>query len=144
MKFTGIVRKIDELGRIVLPKELRRSLGLQSKASVEIHINEQNQIVITKDDGTLTGIIRHIDDLGRIVVPTETRQLLNINEGDGFEILVDEKSIILQKYERGCVFCGNVEKNMFEHKGKRVCPVCATVIKVLSDGRRTENANYRR
>ena len=31
MKATGIVRKVDELGRIVLPKELRRTLGIRSE-----------------------------------------------------------------------------------------------------------------
>ena len=36
MKSTGIVRKIDELGRIVLPMELRRTLEIDAKDSVEI------------------------------------------------------------------------------------------------------------
>ncbi|MED4546506.1 AbrB/MazE/SpoVT family DNA-binding domain-containing protein, partial [Lysinibacillus sphaericus] len=35
MKSTGIVRKVDELGRIVLPKELRRTLGIEEKDPVE-------------------------------------------------------------------------------------------------------------
>lgn len=36
IKSTGIVRRLDDLGRIVLPKELRRVMGLQEGASVEI------------------------------------------------------------------------------------------------------------
>ena len=36
MKSTGIVRKTDELGRIVLPKELRRTLDIADKDSLEI------------------------------------------------------------------------------------------------------------
>lgn len=36
MKSTGIVRKIDELGRIVIPIEIRRTLGIQVKDSLEI------------------------------------------------------------------------------------------------------------
>lgn len=48
MKSTGIVRPIDELGRIVLPKELRRSMDLESKgASVEIFVDE-DKIVLKK------------------------------------------------------------------------------------------------
>lgn len=39
MKSTGIVRKIDELGRIVLPIELRRTLDINEKDSVEIYVN---------------------------------------------------------------------------------------------------------
>lgn len=37
MKATGIVRKVDELGRITLPRELRRTLDLQEKDPVEIY-----------------------------------------------------------------------------------------------------------
>ena len=39
MKATGIVRKVDELGRIVLPKDIRRSLGLKEGTPMEIFIN---------------------------------------------------------------------------------------------------------
>ncbi len=39
MKATGIVRKIDELGRLVLPIELRRSLGIEEKDSLEIYVD---------------------------------------------------------------------------------------------------------
>ena len=38
MKSTGIVRKVDELGRIVLPIELRRTLDLEVRDPVEIFI----------------------------------------------------------------------------------------------------------
>ncbi len=47
MKSTGIVRKIDELGRIVLPIELRRTHNLSTRDSVEIY-TEGDAIVITK------------------------------------------------------------------------------------------------
>lgn len=39
MKSTGIVRKIDELGRIVIPKELRKSMGIDRKDPIEIFVN---------------------------------------------------------------------------------------------------------
>lgn len=47
MKSTGINRKIDELGRIVLPIELRRSLGLEVKDPVEI-FTEEDRIILRK------------------------------------------------------------------------------------------------
>ena len=40
MKATGIVRKVDELGRIVLPIELRRSLGIEVRDPLEIYVDE--------------------------------------------------------------------------------------------------------
>ena len=39
MKSTGIVRKVDELGRIVLPIELRRTLDIAEKDCLEIYID---------------------------------------------------------------------------------------------------------
>ncbi|MDR1392068.1 MAG: AbrB/MazE/SpoVT family DNA-binding domain-containing protein [Clostridiales bacterium] len=47
MHATGIVRKLDELGRIVLPKELRKTLGLNIKDPIEIYVNE-NEVVLKK------------------------------------------------------------------------------------------------
>lgn len=47
MKATGIVRKIDELGRIVLPMELRRTLDIEVKAPLEIYV-DSNYIILKK------------------------------------------------------------------------------------------------
>lgn len=41
MKSTGIVRKVDELGRIVLPIELRRTLDIAEKDSLEIYVDDE-------------------------------------------------------------------------------------------------------
>lgn len=45
MKSTGIVRKIDELGRIVLPMELRKTLNINIKDSIEIYVEGDNVIL---------------------------------------------------------------------------------------------------
>ncbi|PWA12110.1 transition state regulator Abh [Pueribacillus theae] len=47
MKSTGIVRKVDELGRVVIPVELRRTLGIEVKDNIEI-IVENDRIVLKK------------------------------------------------------------------------------------------------
>lgn len=47
MKSTGIVRKVDELGRIVLPIELRRVMNIQIKDSLEI-MTEDDKIILKK------------------------------------------------------------------------------------------------
>lgn len=47
MKSTGIVRKVDDLGRIVLPIELRRTLDIDIKDPLEIFV-EGNTIVLQK------------------------------------------------------------------------------------------------
>jgi transcriptional pleiotropic regulator of transition state genes len=45
MKSTGIVRKVDELGRIVLPIELRRTMGIAERDPLEIYV-DGNTIVL--------------------------------------------------------------------------------------------------
>ena len=51
MKSTGVVRKVDELGRIVLPIEIRRNLGIDLKDPVEIFV-ENNMIILKKYDSS--------------------------------------------------------------------------------------------
>ena len=47
MKSTGIVRRIDELGRIVLPIELRNKMDIKNKDSIEIFV-EDDRIILKK------------------------------------------------------------------------------------------------
>ena len=47
MKSTGVVRKIDELGRIVLPIEIRKTLDIQQKDALELFIDE-DKIILQK------------------------------------------------------------------------------------------------
>lgn len=48
MKRTGIIRKADELGRIVIPIELRDILGITIKDALEIYVDEESERVILK------------------------------------------------------------------------------------------------
>lgn len=45
MKSTGIVRKVDELGRIVIPIELRRTLSIEEKDALEIYVDDEKIIL---------------------------------------------------------------------------------------------------
>lgn len=45
MNSTGIVRRADELGRVVLPMELRRTLDIAEKDALEIYVNGANIIL---------------------------------------------------------------------------------------------------
>ena len=59
MKTTGIVRRIDELGRIVIPKEIRRSLRIKEGENLEILIN--NDSIILKK----YSIIKNLNDFAQ-------------------------------------------------------------------------------
>ncbi len=78
-----------------------------------------------------TGIIRKVDELGRVVIPIEIRNQFQIAEKDPIEIYVDGSSIILKKYEKSCLFCGNTKK-LSNYKGKLICNKCLKQISELN------------
>lgn len=131
MKSTGIVRKVDQLGRVVLPKELRTTLNIKEiEDFLEIYV-EDNRIILKKyeDDAETTGMVRRVDQLGRIVLPIELRRNMDIaEEKDALEIFVDREKIVLKKYEPACIFCGNA-KNVFVFKGRNICTECVDELK---------------
>ncbi|MFB4165068.1 AbrB/MazE/SpoVT family DNA-binding domain-containing protein [Alteribacillus sp. JSM 102045] len=53
MKSTGIVRKVDELGRVVIPIELRRTLDIAEKDALEIYV-DHDRIVLKKYKPNMT------------------------------------------------------------------------------------------
>ena len=48
MKATGIVRRIDDLGRVVIPKEIRRTLRIKEGTPLEIFIDREGEIILKK------------------------------------------------------------------------------------------------
>jgi AbrB family transcriptional regulator, transcriptional pleiotropic regulator of transition state genes len=56
MKSTGIVRKVDELGRVVIPIELRRTLGIEEKDALEIYVDDE-KIILKKYKPNMTCVI---------------------------------------------------------------------------------------
>ncbi len=55
METTGVVRRIDELGRIVIPKEIRRHLGIKDGASLEIYVDKD--VVALKKYSTMSNLV---------------------------------------------------------------------------------------
>ena len=67
MKATGVVRRIDELGRVVIPKEIRRAYGLEEGDPLEIFTSEEGIIFHPYDvdaKQTLRTAINQIDRFG--------------------------------------------------------------------------------
>lgn len=52
MKATGIIRRVDDLGRVVIPKELRRTYGIREGDPLELFTEDGDLIVIRKYDIT--------------------------------------------------------------------------------------------
>ena len=62
MKETGVVRRIDELGRIVIPKEIRKNLRIREGDPVEIFVLQGENIVLKKYS-TLNGFENELDKI---------------------------------------------------------------------------------
>ena len=67
MKSTGVVRRIDELGRIVIPKEIRKNLGLREGEGLEIYVEDKKLVMkkyskIDNHQDNIKSIIKFISD----------------------------------------------------------------------------------
>ena len=48
MKATGVVRRIDDLGRVVIPKEIRKTLRIKEGDPLEIFTDREGQVILKK------------------------------------------------------------------------------------------------
>lgn len=48
MKATGIIRKVDDLGRVVIPKEIRRTMGVTEGTALEIFVGSDGGVIFRK------------------------------------------------------------------------------------------------
>ena len=48
MKATGIVRRIDDLGRVVIPKEIRRTMRIREGEPLEIFVDREGEVILKK------------------------------------------------------------------------------------------------
>ncbi|MBC2683832.1 AbrB family transcriptional regulator [Bacillus toyonensis] len=82
MKATGVTRKVDDLGRVVIPKELRNTLGIKEKAPLEIFVEGEDIVLQKYQPGgvcALTGDVsnRNISVAnGKITLSPEGAELL--------------------------------------------------------------------
>ena len=136
MKSTGIVRHVDRLDRIVLPKELRNALEIEPRGGLEIFV-DGNYVVLEKHNNDpsknskgSTGVVRHVDDVGRIVIPKEICSKLGLEPKDSLEIFVEGTSLLLSKYEPACIFCGEMHDTVM-YKKKLVCQKCIETLSKL-------------
>lgn len=62
MKATGIIRRIDDLGRIVIPKEIRRNMNIRGGDPMEIYLDGDNRVVFEKYNSGLLPFIHNLAD----------------------------------------------------------------------------------
>lgn len=104
MKATGIVRKIDDLGRVVIPKEIRRTLRIRETDPLEIFTDRDGQIILKKYSpiGELGSFARdYAESLasasGHIVCIADRDQIISVAGGSKKEFLDKGTSEALDK-----------------------------------------------
>lgn len=119
----GVVRKIDHLGRITLPKEYRNTFRMDEKAPIGMYL-ENKQIRLVKADEKFLGIVRELDELGRLTLPIEIRRTLGFRDRQEVDMYIDCDAIIVAKYGKECAFCG-ADHDLLEVDGANICLTCA-------------------
>ena len=127
----GIVRKLDELGRITIPMEYRNAIGAEKRQTLGMYY-ENSILYLFKVGEDFKGFTRDLDELGRWTIPSEIRsmfgdkprQKMDIYIEDS-EVYADTKVICIRKI--GCMICSGTDKTI-EVKGHMFCTKCATEI----------------
>ena len=96
MKDLIITRKVDELGRVVIPVDIRKELKIIEGQKLNVFIRNKN-IVLGIDTNQDNGVLATIDELGRILIFSKIRQKANVQVGERLNIYTEKDEIILQK-----------------------------------------------
>ena len=123
MKQTGVTRKIDELGRIVIPKEIRKNLGIRNGEALEIFTNEDS-IILKKyfevrkyEDlsGKLCELIKNIynvdlviTDREKVITASNKDIVENTKLNNKFLELIDNREMFISKELSTINFGNNV------------------------------------
>ncbi|SFQ43019.1 AbrB family transcriptional regulator, stage V sporulation protein T [Lachnospiraceae bacterium XBB1006] len=84
MKATGVVRRMDDLGRIVIPKEIRRTLMIREGDSMEIYMGSEGEILLKK-----------YSPIGQLSRFTETFAKVLATQTEKIALLVDMENVIV-------------------------------------------------
>ena len=130
-----VIRNLDDLGRISIPSELRKTYNLEMKEHIEIYLNKNNDIVLKKfkypnDENIVeaTGIVRRLDELGRIVIPKAILKNLCINKESMLQLIGGDNEIIVREQKNNCIFCDRTN-NLTKYKNRYVCQNCLNKLK---------------
>lgn len=128
MKSTGVVRRIDDLGRIVIPKEIRKTLRIKDGESLEIFLDSEN-IVLKKyshldglsdfyksyADAIYDGISAYVMIVDRdkfVAVSGEfKKKYLDKNISSFLDDVIQNREIVVEKNKSDVVFSNDVLEN---------------------------------
>ncbi|MGM0369422.1 MAG: stage V sporulation T C-terminal domain-containing protein [Bacillota bacterium] len=110
MKATGIVRKIDNLGRVVIPKEIRTEMQINNGNTLEIYVDKNDTVVLKKYSP-----VRELDDLEGYIETLEETTDSNVIITDTDKIIAASSE--LEEYQ-GHTLSKKIKKIMEKRKTK--------------------------
>ena len=137
MKATGIVRRIDDLGRVVIPKEIRRTLRLREGTPLEIFTDREGEIILKKYSPMveLTAFASQYAEAmaqttGLTVCISDRDQVIAVAGGSKKELLQKTISKQLENVinERTVLLAGKDDKNFTPLTGEALEGITAQVI----------------
>ena len=142
MESKGIVRRVDELGRIVLPREMRKMLNVRVGSKLEIGVVDGNKFLLTKysdmvslkeySDAVANAIavsIEHdvlISDMEK-VLSSNKKKYINKELSDEVQELIYNKEIVIKKQDDGSEML-----EFFVNGGKDYS--CELIVPIIKDG----------
>ncbi len=142
MESKGIVRRVDELGRIVLPREMRKSLNVRVGTKLEIGIVDGNKFLLTKysdmvslkeySDAVASAIsvsIEHdvlISDMEKVLSASK-KKYINKDFTEEVQELIYKKEIVIKKSADGSEMI-----EFFSGSGKDYS--CQLIVPIIKDG----------
>ena len=125
MKATGVIRRLDDLGRIVIPKEIRRNLRIREGTPMEIFTDREGGIILRKYSpiGELSTFAEQYAEVlsqstGHVVCILDKEQVIAVSGGSKKELLnqplsykmeevIEERSLVVEESKSK-----NYQKNM--------------------------------
>lgn len=93
MKATGIIRRIDDLGRVAIPKEIRRTLRIQEGDPLEISVDDKGNICLHKYGVDLNSEIEYLKE------KIEFSEILSYRAQKKVMVLLDQVSELIKGEE---------------------------------------------
>ena len=146
MKATGIVRRIDDLGRVVIPKEIRRTLRIREGDPLEIFVDREGEVILKKYSPIrelgefakeyadslfeATGHIACICDRDTIIAVSgaSKKEYLNKAVGPAAEQAMEERKTVHIGIVGEHILCKSCPENEEEDKCKYTSEVVAPII----------------
>ncbi len=140
MKATGIVRRIDDLGRVVIPKEIRRTMRIREGDPLEIFTNKDGEVIFKKYSpiGELGDFALHYAETlakttGKSVCITDNDAIISVSGAPKKELLEQKISGEVEKFikERTTYILKHTEDKKYkllDMTDKFVVSICVPII----------------